>query len=130
MDRNYIVELIKANRLQEALKALEEASKGGYLHNDIINISAAFSARSARSSAASRRADSANDSTSGRGVGRLCRSCRREAARHRCNDHHQTRLRSPGRRTNQRSARHRESRVASETECARRSIRSAIARYP
>lgn len=43
MDRNYIVELIKANRLQEALKALEEASKGGYLHNDIINISAAFS---------------------------------------------------------------------------------------
>jgi hypothetical protein len=43
MDRNYIVELIKSSRLQEALKALEKATHGSHLHNDIIAISAAYS---------------------------------------------------------------------------------------
>jgi hypothetical protein len=43
MDRNYIVELIKSSRLQEALKALEKATDGSHLHNDVIAISAAYS---------------------------------------------------------------------------------------
>lgn len=43
MDRNYIVELIKDNRLQEALKAIEKASKGSHLHNEIIMLSSSYS---------------------------------------------------------------------------------------
>lgn len=43
MDRNYIVELIKDNRLQEALKAIEKASKGSHLHNQIIMLSSSYS---------------------------------------------------------------------------------------
>jgi hypothetical protein len=42
MDRNYIVELIKSNRLQEAIKAIENATQGTHLHNQVISISAAF----------------------------------------------------------------------------------------
>ncbi len=42
MDRNYIVELIKANRLQEALQAIEQASKGSHLHNQAIILSASY----------------------------------------------------------------------------------------
>ena len=42
MDRNYIVELIKANRLQEALKAIEKASQGSHLHNQAIILSASY----------------------------------------------------------------------------------------
>ena len=43
MDRNYIVELIKENRLQEAIKALEQASKGSHLHKDVIMLSSSYS---------------------------------------------------------------------------------------
>jgi hypothetical protein len=43
MDRNYIVELIKDNRLQEALRAIEKASKGSHLHNQIIMLSSSYS---------------------------------------------------------------------------------------
>ena len=42
MDKNYIVELIKDNRLQDAIKALEAASKDGDLKNDLISISASY----------------------------------------------------------------------------------------
>jgi hypothetical protein len=42
MDRNYIVELIKSNRLQEAIKVIENATQGTHLHNQVISISAAF----------------------------------------------------------------------------------------
>ena len=42
MDRNYIVELIKANRLQEALKAIEKASQGSHLHNQAIILFASY----------------------------------------------------------------------------------------
>ncbi len=42
MDRNYIVELIKANRLQEALKAIEKASEGSHLHNQAIMLSSSY----------------------------------------------------------------------------------------
>jgi Effector-associated domain 11 len=43
MDRNYIVELIKENRLQEAIDAIEKASKGSHLHNQIIMLSSSYS---------------------------------------------------------------------------------------
>jgi Effector-associated domain 11 len=43
MDKNYIIELIKNNQLQDALKVMESASKEGDLHNDIISISATYS---------------------------------------------------------------------------------------
>lgn len=43
MDRNYIVELIKENRLQEALKAIEKASKDKHLKNEIIMLSSTYS---------------------------------------------------------------------------------------
>lgn len=42
MDRNYIVELIKENRLQEAIKAIEKASKGSHLHNQVILLSSSY----------------------------------------------------------------------------------------
>lgn len=42
MDRNYIVELIKDNRLQEALKAIEKASEGTHLHNQAIMLSSSY----------------------------------------------------------------------------------------
>ena len=42
MDRNYIVELIKDNRLQEALNAIEKASQGSHLHNQAIMLSSAY----------------------------------------------------------------------------------------
>ncbi|MBL7813609.1 MAG: hypothetical protein JNL70_01300 [Saprospiraceae bacterium] len=42
MDRNYIVELIKDSRLQEAIKALEKATQGSHLHNDLISLSARY----------------------------------------------------------------------------------------
>jgi Effector-associated domain 11 len=43
MDRNYIVELIKENRLQEAIKVVEKAAKGSHLHNEIIMLSSSYS---------------------------------------------------------------------------------------
>jgi hypothetical protein len=43
MDRNYIVELIKENRLQEAIKVIEKAAKGSHLHNEIIMLSSTYS---------------------------------------------------------------------------------------
>jgi Effector-associated domain 11 len=42
MDRNYIVELIKDNRLQEALKAIEKATEGSHLHNQVILLSSSY----------------------------------------------------------------------------------------
>jgi hypothetical protein len=42
MDRNYIVELIKDNRLQEAIKAIEKASEGSHLHNQVIMLSSSY----------------------------------------------------------------------------------------
>lgn len=42
MDRNYIVELIKDNRLQEALKVIEKATEGSHLHNQAIMLSSSY----------------------------------------------------------------------------------------
>jgi hypothetical protein len=42
MDRNYIVELIKSNRLQDALKLMEKASEGTPVHNEVIILSASY----------------------------------------------------------------------------------------
>lgn len=42
MDKNYIIELLKANRLQEALKAIEQASEGSHLHNQVIMLSSSY----------------------------------------------------------------------------------------
>lgn len=43
MDKNYIIELIQQNRLQEAIKAIEKASKGGHLHNQVIMLASSYS---------------------------------------------------------------------------------------
>jgi hypothetical protein len=43
MDKNYIVELIKENRLQEAIKVIEKAAKGSHLHNQVIMLSSSYS---------------------------------------------------------------------------------------
>lgn len=42
MDKNYIIELIQQNRLQEAIKAIEKASKGSHLHNQVIMLSSSY----------------------------------------------------------------------------------------
>ncbi len=42
MDKNYIVELIQQNRLQDAIKAVEKASKGGHLHNQVIMLVSSY----------------------------------------------------------------------------------------
>ncbi len=42
MDKNYIIELIQENRLQEAIKAIEKASKGSHLHNQVIMLSSSY----------------------------------------------------------------------------------------
>jgi len=42
MDRDQIVELISDNRLQEAIDAIENASRGTHLHNQIILLSSSF----------------------------------------------------------------------------------------
>ncbi len=42
MDKNYIIELLKANRLQEAIKAIEKASEGSHLHNQVIMLSSSY----------------------------------------------------------------------------------------
>jgi hypothetical protein len=42
MDKNQIVELIKENRLQEALKVVEQASKNSHLHKDVIMLSSSY----------------------------------------------------------------------------------------
>ena len=42
MDKNYIIELIKDNRLQEAIKAIEKASEGSHLHNQVILLSSSY----------------------------------------------------------------------------------------
>ncbi len=43
MDKNYIIELIQQNRLQEAIKAIEKASKGSPLQNEVIMLSSSYS---------------------------------------------------------------------------------------
>ncbi len=42
MDKNYIIELLKENRLQEAIKAIEKASEGSHLHNQVIMLSSSY----------------------------------------------------------------------------------------
>jgi Effector-associated domain 11 len=42
MDKNYIIELIQQNCLQEAIKAIEKASKGSHLHNQVIMLSSSY----------------------------------------------------------------------------------------
>lgn len=42
MDKDQIVELISNNRLQEAIEAMEQASRGTHLHNQIILLAASF----------------------------------------------------------------------------------------
>jgi Effector-associated domain 11 len=43
MDKNYIVELIKANRLQEAINLVEKASKNSSLQNELIILAGRYS---------------------------------------------------------------------------------------